>query len=152
MFKNLLPELKKQSLEAKRPLSFADLMEDFWRRPFAALPFFGKELEYPAVDVSETDKEITVKAELPGIEAKDVDITLDAGLLTIRGEKKFEAEEKKENYHRIERSYGSFSRSIALPAEVDESKVKARFDKGVLSVTVQKSKAAKPAKKIPIQS
>lgn len=151
MFKKLLPELKKQSLETKRPTSIADMMEDFWRRPFAAFPFFKGEIEYPAVDVSETDKEIAVTAELPGIEPKDVEITLDKGLLTIRGEKKFEEEEKKENYHRIERSYGSFTRSISLPAEVDESKVKAKFDKGVLNVTMQKSKTAK-TKKIPIQS
>jgi HSP20 family protein len=150
MFRKLLPELKKQSLESRRPTSVADLMEEFWKRPFAPAWPFGEGGDYPAVDVSEDEREITVKAELPGLESKDVDISLDRGVLTLKGEKKFEEEEKKDNYHRIERSYGSFYRSLTLPAEVKEDAVKAKFDKGVLTITLPKSEKAK-SKKIEIQ-
>jgi HSP20 family protein len=112
---------------------------------------FTKEMAYPAVDVSETDKEIVAKAELPGLEPEDVDISLRDDVLTIKGEKKFEEETKKDNFHRIERSYGSFSRQIILPAGVKEDQVKAKFEKGVLTITMLKSKESK-AKKISIES
>lgn len=140
MFKRFLPELRKRSLAAGRPASLADLMEEFWKSPFEAFPW--RDAGYPAVDVSEDEKEVTVKAELPGLEAKDVELTLESGVLTIRGEKKFEGEEKKENYHRIERSYGSFVRAVPLPREVKSDKVKAKFDKGVLTVTMPKAEKA----------
>ncbi|HBR06435.1 MAG TPA: Hsp20/alpha crystallin family protein [Desulfovibrio sp.] len=140
MFKRFLPELRKHSLAAGRPASLADLMEEFWKSPFEGFPW--RDTGYPAVDVSEDDKEVTVKAELPGLEAKDVELTLESGVLTIRGEKKFEGEEKKENYHRIERSYGSFVRAVPLPREVKSDKVKAKFDKGVLTVTMPKAEKA----------
>jgi HSP20 family protein len=140
MFKRFLPELRKHSLAAGRPASLADLMEEFWKSPFEGFPWNAA--AYPAVDLSEDENEITVKAELPGLEAKDVELTLDQGVLTIRGEKKFEGEEKKENYHRIERSYGSFVRSVPLPRAVKSDKVKAKFDKGVLTVTMPKAEKA----------
>lgn len=140
MFTRFLPELRKHSLAAGRPASLADLMEEFWKSPFEAFPW--RDIGYPAVDVSEDGKEVTVKAELPGLEAKDVELTLESGVLTIRGEKKFEGEEKKENYHRIERSYGSFVRAVPLPREVKSDKVKARFDRGVLTVTMPKAEKA----------
>lgn len=140
MFTRFLPELRKRSLAAGRPASLADLMEEFWKSPFEAFPW--RDTAYPAVDVSEDGKEVTVKAELPGLEAKDVELTLESGVLTIRGEKKFEGEEKKENYHRIERSYGSFVRAVPLPREVKSDKVKAKFDKGVLTVTMPKAEKA----------
>jgi HSP20 family protein len=113
---------------------------------------FGDEA-FPKLDVAETDGEIKVTAELPGITEKDVDVTLRDDVLTIKGEKKAEREEKDEekNYHLVERSYGSFSRSIRLPAGLDASKVKASMDKGVLTVTMPKPAAAQP-KKIDIQS
>lgn len=135
MFKNLLPRLREKSLAAKRPMSIADLMEDFWREPFS-LPTFFKDADYPAVDISEKDGVITVKAELPGLDPKDVDITIEGETLVLRGEKKFEDEEKKDDYHRIERSYGSFSRVIPLPGKVNAAEVKARFEKGILTVSL----------------
>ena len=152
-WKNMLPSLRKQSLLTGRPSSIADMMNEFWREPFpsvSTIPFL-KEPGYPVVDVSETDKEIVAKAELPGMDPKDVEITLRDNVLTIQGEKKFEDEEKKDNYHRIERSYGSFYRAISLPGNVREDDVKAKFDKGVLTITMSKSEQEK-GKKIQIES
>jgi len=103
----------------------------------------------PAIDVVEREGEFLVKAELPGIDAKDIDITVVGEALRIRGEKKFEKEEKKENYYATERSYGSFLRTIPLGVEVDADKIEAKLVKGVLEVTIPKVAAAK-AKKIEI--
>jgi HSP20 family protein len=105
----------------------------------------------PRVDVSETDSEIKIEAELPGVEEKDIEIVLSGGRLTIKGEKRQEKEEKKKDFHLVERSYGSFARSIGLPFEADPNKVKASFAKGVLTVTVPKPPEVKAKeKKIPI--
>ncbi len=95
-----------------------------------------------SVDVSETAKEIIVNAEIPGVEAKDIDVNLAGNVLTIKGERKREHEEKEENLHRVERSYGSFYRSLSLPSEVDADKIKASYKKGVLRVTMPKTKRA----------
>lgn len=97
----------------------------------------------PSIDLSETKDSYIVKAEIPGMEAKDIDITLQEDLLTIRGEKKQEKEEKDENYHFVERSYGSFTRSIRLPQEVKGDKIKASYKEGVLKITLPKSEEAK---------
>ena len=98
----------------------------------------------PAVDVKETDTQVVVKAEVPGIEAKDINISVTGDVLTIKGEKKSEREEKEENYHIVERSYGSFSRSLALPGAVKLDKIEAKYDKGVLTVTCPKKEEVKP--------
>ena len=92
----------------------------------------------PHVDVRETDKEIVVEAELPGIDEKDISLALQDGVLTIRGEKKHEHGEEKENYRVMERRYGSFQRSLGLPDTVDQDKVEASFDNGVLKIKVPK--------------
>lgn len=104
----------------------------------------------PSVDVMESDEEIVLKAELPGIELKDVEVLIKDNMLTLRGERKFEKEEKKENYHRIERSYGAFQRSFTLPATVEQEKVKAKMKDGVLEVRLPKAKEEK-SKKIEIE-
>lgn len=88
------------------------------------------------MDVTETDKEIVVEAELPGIDEKDVSLALQDGILTIRGERKHERDEEKENYRMMERRYGSFQRSVQLPDAVDEDKVEATFNNGVLKVSL----------------
>lgn len=98
----------------------------------------------PAVDVSETGDKITVKAEIPGMEAKDIDISMVGDTLTIKGEKKAEHEEKEENYHLVERSYGSFSRAMKLPVAVDPEKVEATYKNGVLTVVLPKKEEVKP--------
>jgi len=98
----------------------------------------------PAVDISEDDREYLVKAELPDIRKEDVKVTLENGILSISGERKFEKEEKGKKYHRIERSYGSFLRSFGLPENADPGHVDAKFSDGVLTVHVAKSESAKP--------
>ena len=97
----------------------------------------------PRLDITETDKNLEVKTELPGMERKDIDITLDHDLLMIKGIKKHEEEEKGKHFHRIERHFGSFHRSVRLPAVVDENKIKATFKDGVLTVTMTKTEASK---------
>ncbi len=99
---------------------------------------------YPPVDIYETDNEIVLKAELPGIDIKDIDITVEDGVLTLKGERKFEEEVKRENYHRIERSYGRFVRSFSLPNTVDVDKIKARMENGILKVIMPKKEESKP--------
>jgi HSP20 family protein len=107
----------------------------------------------PSIDVSETDKEIKIEAELPGVEEKDVEVVVTDNVLTIKGEKKAEKEEKKKDYHMVERSYGSFSRSLTLPFAADPGKAKASFKNGVLSITMPKPpEIAAKAKKIAINS
>lgn len=132
------------------------LFDDFGRGFMPSLPrlaeTFGSGVT-PSVDVAETDKDVVVTAELPGIEEKDVDVTYAEGMLTIKGEKKAEKEEKGKNFHRVERSYGAFSRAITLPAEIDDAKVDAKFAKGVLTVTLPKKPTAQStAKKIAIKA
>jgi len=98
----------------------------------------------PAVDIFETEGEIVVKAELPGMERKDITLHLENNVLSLRGERKFEKETKDENYHRIERSYGAFSRSFAIPATVDEEKIRADYKDGVLNIVLPKKEQARP--------
>lgn len=98
----------------------------------------------PTVDVAETDENIVVTAELPGVKQNDVEISVVNDVLTLKGEKKEEKEIKKENYHRIERSYGSFQRSITLPTGVQADKAKATYKDGVLTITIPKVEEAKP--------
>ena len=92
----------------------------------------------PTLDVKENEKEIVVKADLPGMDESDINLTIHNGVLSLRGEKKSEHTDQRENYHVMERSYGSFQRSIRLPETIDEDKAEARFDKGVLTITLPK--------------
>ena len=98
----------------------------------------------PAVDVYEDEHNVTLKVEVPGIDEKDIDIRLENNLLTVHGERKIEKEEKEENYRRVERHYGSFTRTFTLPPTVDAERVSANYDKGVLKVTLPKKAEAKP--------
>ena len=98
----------------------------------------------PAVDIFEHEGNIVLKAELPGVDAKDVDIRVENNVLTLRGERKFDSEVKRDSYHRVERSYGAFSRSFTLPTVVDTGNIKAEFKEGVLRVTLPKREEAKP--------
>lgn len=100
----------------------------------------------PAVDIYESGDDIVVKAEVPGMDREDVAVEVKDGILTLRGDRKFEKEAKEENYHRIERSYGTFVRSFALPSSVDPEKVRAGLKDGVLEVRLSKKEQAKPRK------
>lgn len=98
----------------------------------------------PSVDISETEAEYQIKAEIPDVKKEDVKVTVEDGVLTIQGDRKHEKEEKGKKYHRIERSYGSFVRTFSLPDVIDEDKVKAEFKDGVLNLSLPKSEKAKP--------
>jgi len=103
----------------------------------------------PFLDLSETDENLIVRAEVPGISPRDIQISLVGNTLNIRGEKKQEKEQKEENYYRMERSHGSFSRAVSIPCEVEEDKVDARYKDGVLTITMPKTEKAR-AKEIKI--
>lgn len=98
----------------------------------------------PAVDIFEHDGNIVLKAEVPGVDPKDVDIRVENNVLTLHGERKYDNEVKRESYHRVERAYGSFSRSFTLPSVVDTDKIKAEYKDGVLRVTLPKKEEARP--------
>ena len=98
----------------------------------------------PAVDILETENELVLKADVPGVELKDIDIQLENGTLTVKGERKFEKEEKNKGFHRMERSYGSFVRYFTVPETIDPDQVKAGYQAGVLTITLPKKEVAKP--------
>src|SRR5262245_53106286 len=98
----------------------------------------------PPVDVYEDEHSVTLKIEVPGIEEKDIDVRVENNTLTVHGERKFEKEEKEENFRRVERQYGSFTRSFTLPQTVDSENVSANYDKGVLKISLPKKAEAKP--------
>lgn len=120
-------------------------MDRLWDSFFERRPARAEEVSewLPSLDLSETKNEFVVKAELPGIDPKDIDISLTNDILTIKGEKKQEKEEKEENYHLIERSYGSFTRAIRIPGQVQSDKITASFKNGVLKVVLPKTEEAK---------
>jgi HSP20 family protein len=98
----------------------------------------------PAVDIYEQDGNIVLKAELPGVDPKDFDVRVENNILTLRGERKLDEEVTKESYHRVERSYGTFTRSFTLPNVVDTDKIKAEYNDGILRLTLPKREEAKP--------
>lgn len=118
-------------------------VEPFWRRGAAA----------PAVDIVEREKDYQITAELPGMDEKDIEVKVSNDMLTIKGEKKLEREEKKKDYYLSERSYGEFRRSFWLPESVDREKIEANFAKGVLTITIpKKPEAIAEERKIPIKT
>ena len=133
------------------------LFDDFsrWRHPigrtvFDVEPFWQGELTFgkaPAVDIAEREKDYEITAELPGMEEKNIDVKFADGILTIRGEKSEEKEEKKKNYYLSERRYGSFQRSFQVPEGVDADKIEASFKDGVLTVILPKSAQAQKSEK-----
>jgi len=127
-----------------------DRLFDDFTRGFPAIGNGSANL-MPTMDVAETDKEIEITAELPGLEEKDVQINIADNVLTVRGEKKAEKEQKDKNYRLIERSYGSFERSLTLPEGVNADAIKASIDKGVLKVVVPKPAPAQ-TRKIEVKS
>lgn len=157
--RDLIPRFASRSpvvtRESRNPIvNFHDqmnrLFDDFWRDVdgFGALSS-TRSFGFPHIELSETDRELKVEAELPGMEDRDVEVLLDNGMLTLRGERKSETEDK--DRHISERYYGRFERRITLPAEVEEDKIHAAFKNGVLTVTMPKTaEAAQKVKRIPI--
>jgi len=122
---------------------FDNFFNDFGRFPST---FFGKDRFgsfSPKIDISENGDSIEIAAELPGLDEKDIQISLKDDVLTIKGEKKHEEEKKEKEYYRVERSFGSFERSIRVPQEINADKIKASFKKGVLNISLPKSEKAK---------
>ena len=161
-FRNLVPWKKREGSNLAKaqendPFSMLQremnrLFENFGRG-FDMAPFEGEGEWMPRVNVSQTDKDVTVSAELPGIKEEDVNVSVTRDLLTISGQKVDEHEDKQKDYFFAERTYGSFERSIQLPAEVDSDKADAKFSKGVLTITLPKKAEQKPdAKKISVKS
>lgn len=162
--KDLIPWKRKKEvpvrLEDEHPFASLQremnrMFDNFFDPGFNLEPFgFGESrlgAFSPRINVAEKEKEVEVSVELPGMDKKDIDVAISNETLTIKGEKKEEKEEKKRGYYRMERSYGSFQRTIPLPVGIDEAKANAEFRKGVLTITLPKTKEAqKAAKKIPI--
>lgn len=164
-------EEKATAMQAWRPFEslrrevdrlFEDFDRSSWLSPFRRSvfdiePLWGRELKLtatPAVDIVEKDNAYEVTAELPGMDEKNIEVKLDnGGLMTIKGEKQEEKEEKRKGYHLQERRFGSFERYFAVPEGVDTDKIEASFKKGVLTVTLpKKPEAQKPAKKIDVKA
>ncbi len=117
---------------------FEDAVSRILSEPRAGRPWS------PAVDISETENELILKADLPDVKLSDIDVRVENQTLTIKGERQFEKDEKTKGYHRIERNYGTFVRSFAVPASVEADKVAAEYTNGVLTVKLPKKEAAKP--------
>jgi HSP20 family protein len=139
---------------------FDDFGTDLWYAPSRTLfdmePGLRRDLGWeklPAVDVVEKDKAYEISAELPGMDEKDIEVAVSNGILTVKGEKKETKEEKQKDYYVSERHYGSFARSFRVPDDVDTTRIEAKFDKGVLAVTLPKTAAAqKTEQKISIKA
>ncbi|MHB8136808.1 MAG: Hsp20/alpha crystallin family protein [Smithellaceae bacterium] len=160
--KNLLPAVQRAtgrdddhpfySLQRQMNCLFDDFFSGFDVAPnsFAA-GGFGAFM--PSIDVKESEKDFTVRAELPGVDEKDIEVTVTNDAVTIKGEKKEEKEDKGKNYYYMERSYGSFNRVIPLTTETDANKAEASFKNGVLNITIPKSQTAKAkGTKVPIKA
>lgn len=129
---------------------FDDFGTEFWRSPFGREHKIGAA---PAVDIVEKDNAYEVTADLPGFDEKNIEVKLQNGALSIKGERKSEKEEKRKDFHLTEREFGSFERRFALPEGVDPDKIEASLQKGVLTVTLpKKPEAQKPAKKIEVKA
>jgi HSP20 family protein len=137
------------ALQRRMGRLFDDFASSFELAPFGEI--FGA--FSPRLDLSETEQELKVSAELPGLDEKNVEVSLTKNTLTISGEKKEEKEDKGQNFYRMERSYGSFKRTIPLPCEVEGDKVEATFNKGILTITLPKTEEArKHIKKITVKT
>ena len=137
---NLVPFTREKSELARLHKDMDDLVTSF----FGGRPLLFTEREvWPAIDISEDENSITVRAEVPGCRAEDVDISVQGNILMITGEKRQEKEEKEADYHVVKRSYGSFLRSVQLPKEVQSDKISASYKNGILRITLPKSEEAK---------
>ncbi len=153
MFESFFPAVKKRqdvgsefSNQTNFPSLVPAMFEEMLRSPFGGWQDLAGSRLVPALDVTESSESVTVTAELPGLDPKEVDISIERNMLTIKSEKKTENTEKDKNERilRTERSYGAFQRSITLPAAVDSNKAKAEFKDGVLSITLPKDPKAQP--------
>lgn len=149
------PRREAQTTLARQEESPERWFDEFFRG-FGLAPFSPFEMAWgefsPRVDVIETEKELQVRAELPGMSEKEIEVSLSRDALTLSGEKKAEEEQRSANVYRMERRYGAFSRTVALPVDVDTENVEATFKNGVLTVTLPKVAAAKDNRKIKVKT
>lgn len=124
--------------------NFHKSVANWFGQPTRAMEFPDTNVWQPLVDVTEDDKEYTLKAELPDMKQEDIKVSLENGLLSISGERKLSKDVKDKKYHRIERSYGSFTRTFSVPTDAETNKVEAKYDAGVLTVHIPKLENAKP--------
>ena len=161
--KDVIPKIENKDLAPTRTegwnpflalRSEMDTLFDNFFRGFAIEPFtMASGAFQPRINVADGEKDINISIELPGMDEKDMEISLAKDSITVKGEKKEEKEEKGKNFHRMERSYGSFSRTIPLPVEIDQNKVEATYKQGVLNIVLPKTeKAVKETKKISIKT
>lgn len=148
---SLIPYIRRSASPARfladRPGLFESIFDDF---PFARSFVLDREsAAVPAVDILEKNGNLILRAELPGISEKDIELKLDGSVLTLKGERRLEDESKREDYHRIESFHGAFSRSFTLPETVEREKIKADFKNGVLTVTIPQKPELKP-REIPV--
>lgn len=151
---NIIPWRRKRNADEMHPAEASlvrlrremdTLFDRFFRDPWGGLDALSEALPAaPRLDLAETDERVTVTLDLPGVDPKDVDISVTGGMLTVRGERKHEREDKRADYHFVERQFGAFQRSVQLPSTVDPDKVEAKFKNGVLTIEVAKHPDAKP--------
>src|SRR5215813_4878700 len=120
------------------PGSFVRLLDRDWEKAMSTTEW------NPSVDIFETDSDVVVKVEAPGMNPKDFDVRIENNVLMLKGERKFEKETKQENYHRVERAYGGFSRAFSIPATVEEEKIRADYKDGILKIGLPKKDQVKP--------
>jgi len=142
----LIPYVRRSEVPAVSRL-FDEFFNDF---PFTSSVVEGKENWIPSVDILEKEGNIVLRAELPGMNEKEIELKVEGDTLILKGERKMESEDKKSNYHRIERSYGSFTRSFRLPDTVDSEKIDADYKNGILTITLPKKPEVKP-REIPVK-
>ncbi len=141
-----LPRLRSKSESIRtRDSIFDDLFNELYSLQTSFLSKSGMDLS-PRIDISKTDNEYKIEAELPGVQQKEIDVKIDNNILTIKGKKEDIKEEKEKNYHLRERYYGAFQRSISLPNNIEPEKIKASFENGVLNISVPKSDKRTPKK------
>ena len=146
----LVPYIRRSETPSRVWPEASRFLEDFFSDfPFSALALRNGDQWIPAVDILEKDGNLILRAELPGMDEKEIDLKLEGNVLTLKGERKLEKDEKKSNYHRVESFHGSFSRSFTLPDTVDLDKIAAEFKNGVLSVTIPQKLEVKP-REIPV--
>ena len=141
----LIPYVRKSRVPARTwPDDASRLFEEFFN-DFPMFPAFQREREWsPSVDVLEKEGKLILRAELPGIDEKDIDLKIEGNVLTLKGEKKLEKEDEKNNYHRMETFYGSFTRSFTLPETVELDKVSADYKNGILTITIPHKPEVRP--------
>lgn len=148
----IIPTIQRGEPQNRDFAPLSRLFEDFMTEwPFRASALARRESWRPAVNIVEKDGNLLLEAEIPGVSEKDIDLKLEGNVLTLKGERKLENEEDRNNYHRIESFYGSFTRSFTLPETVDYEEIKAEYKNGVLTVTIPQKPEVKP-RAIPVSS